>query len=132
MLYFSDLPESVKNYVEKVPENSKTSTPPSPPPLPLKNSPMEFPQLDFADMSFDFGVMPDLPDMLHNQENTNNFENLVENQTNTGDHMDVDMDMDVQDWLDSLVVPLNNKMNPDQPTQHKEKKYDQNSWTQGV
>ena len=67
---------------------------------------MEFPQLDFADMSFDFGQIPDLPDML--AVSTQN-----PNQANPpGDHMEVDMSMDVQDWLDSLVVPVN-KMDPD-------------------
>ena len=65
---------------------------------------MEFPQLDFADMSFDFGQIPDLPDILSTQN---------PNQPNPpGDHMEVDMSMDVQDWLDSLVVPVN-KMDPD-------------------
>ena len=68
---------------------------------------MEFPQLDFADMSFDFGQVPDSPNILEAQNQDQTF-----NQGAPGDHMEVDMKMDVQDWLDSLVVPVN-KMDPE-------------------
>ena len=68
---------------------------------------MEFPQLDFADMSFDFGQVPDIPNILDSQSQFHTF-----NQRDPGDHMEVDMKMDVQDWLDSLVVPVN-KMDPE-------------------
>ena len=81
--------------------------PPSPPPLPVKSSAMEFPQLDFADMSFDFGCVPDIPDMLASTNHQGGYGQAV-----TGDQMEVDMNMDVQDWLDSLVVPVN-KMEPE-------------------
>ena len=75
-----------------------TNKPPSPPPLPGKNSPLEFPQLDFSDMSFDFGQVADIPEILppHSQGTVG-----------SGHDMEVDIDMDVQDWLDSLVVPVN-------------------------
>ena len=46
--------------------------------------------------------------------------------------MDVDMDMDVQDWLDSLVVPPNPKLHSDLSHQFKDKKNDINTWTPGV
>jgi len=81
----------------------KKENPPSPPPLPVKNTSMEFPQLDFADISFDFGENPDISCMMLNQNQA---------QSNVADNMEVDMNTDVQDWLDSLVVPLN-KMDPD-------------------
>ena len=89
-LFISDLPDKKEN-------------PPSPPPLPVKNTSMEFPQLDFADISFDFGENPDISCMMLNQNQA---------QSNVADNMEVDMNTDVQDWLDSLVVPLN-KMDPD-------------------
>ena len=68
---------------------------------------MEFPQLDFADTSFDFGQVPDIPNILDSQSQVHTF-----NQRAPGDHMEVDMNMDVQDWLDSLVIPVN-KMDPE-------------------
>ena len=68
---------------------------------------MEFPQLDFADMSFDFEQVPDLPNILEAQNQGQIF-----SQGSPGDHMEVEMKMDVQDWLDSLVVPVN-KMDPE-------------------
>ena len=80
----------------------ETIKPPSPPPLPARNCPLEFPQLDFSDMSFDFGQMPDIPEILETPLQDKAFEEVKD-----GDNMEVDMDMDVQDWLDSLVVPVN-------------------------
>ena len=124
--YVSDLPESVQNLGVKVPEK-----PPSPPPLPSKSSPNMFPQLDLADMSFDFGLGPDLEDMLDATE-TNNVDPVVDQQRTGNSNMDVDMDMDVQDWLDSLVVPLNTKLHPDLSSQYKEKKNDIKDWAHGV
>ena len=124
--YVSDLPESVQNLGVKVPEK-----PPSPPPLPSKSSPNMFPQLDLADMSFDFGLGPDLEDMLDATE-ANNVDPVVDQQRTGNSNMDVDMDMDVQDWLDSLVVPLNTKLHPDLSSQYKEKKNDIKDWAHGV
>ena len=68
---------------------------------------MEFPQLDFADMSFDFEQVPDLPNIPEAQNQGQTF-----NQGAPVDIMEVEMNMDVQDWLDSLVVPVN-KMDPE-------------------
>ena len=68
---------------------------------------MEFPQLDFADMSFDFGQVPDIPEMLETQNHDQAYSQPI-----PGDNMEVDMNVDVQDWLDSLVVPVN-KMDPE-------------------
>ena len=68
---------------------------------------MEFPQLDFADMSFDFGQVPDIPEMLETQN-----QDQAHIQATPSDNMEVDMNVDVQDWLDSLVVPVN-KMDPE-------------------
>merc|ERR1739848_983012 len=102
LLKSQDIPESVQNIGVKVPEK-----PPSPPPLPLKNSPLEFPPLDLTDMSFDFGFS-ELPDMM---EEEGQVSKTGESHSN---NMEVDMDsMDVQDWLDSLVVPLNSKIQPE-------------------
>ena len=92
---------------EPIEEKKETIKPPSPPPLPVKASSMEFPQLDFADMSFDFGQVPDIPDMLASGNHNGAYKHAA-----SGDQMDVDMNMDVQDWLDSLVVPVN-KMDPE-------------------
>ena len=58
-----------------------------------------------------------------------NIGNLVKNQSSNVDQMEVDMDMDVQDWLASLVLPLNTKTNTSQPSQTKEKEYQQNTWS---
>ena len=68
---------------------------------------MEFPQLDFADMSSDFGQVPDIPEMLETQNQDQAYI-----QPTPSDNMEVDMNVDVQDWLDSLVVPVN-KMDPE-------------------
>ena len=120
----SDLPESVQNFGVKVPDK-----PPCPPPLPQKHSPMEFPQLDLADMSFDFGLDNDFETMLEAQEKKVNG---VTKKHGDNPSMDVDMDMDVQDWLDSLVVPPNPKLHSDLSHQFKDKKNDINTWTPGV
>jgi len=121
LLKSQDIPESVQNIGVKVPEK-----PPSPPPLPLKNSPLEFPPLDLTDMSFDFGLS-ELPDMMEEEGQV----------SKPGDshssNMEVDMDsMDVQDWLDSLVVPLNSKIQPEINAQYKDKKEEHAGWGQGV
>ena len=88
---------------------------------------MEFPQLDLADMSFDFGLDNDFESMLEAQEKKVNGVNKKVTPS-----MDVDMDMDVQDWLDSLVVPPNPKLHSDLSHQFKDKKNDINTWTHGV
>jgi hypothetical protein len=74
---------------------------PPAPPLPLKDSPLEFPPLDLADMSFDFGQLDSLPTILPGQEAS--YDSMVDSQLSLAENMDVDMD--VADWLDSLVVP---------------------------
>ena len=122
IFFFLELPESVQNFGVKVPEK-----PPNPPPLPQKNSPMEFPQLDLADMSFDFGLDNDFESMLMDQDKKMNGVN----KKNTDD-MDVDLDMDVQGWLDNLVVPPNPKLHSDLSHQLKDKKNDINAWSHGV
>ena len=88
---------------------------------------MEFPQLDLADMSFDFGLDNDFESMLEAQEKKVNGVNKKITPS-----MDVDMDMDVQDWLDSLVVPPNPKLHSELSHQFKDKKHDINNWTPGV
>ena len=119
--YFPDIPESVQNIGVKVPEK-----PPSPPPLPLKNSPLEFPPLDLTDMSFDFGLS-ELPDMMEEEGQ------VSKPGESHSSNMEVDMDsMDVQDWLDSLVVPLNSKIQPEINAQYKDKKEEHAGWGQGV
>ena len=146
---FSDLPESVQNFGVKVPEK-----PPNPPPLPAKQSPTfhQFPQLDLAaDMSFDFGLGSELEGLLGtNNSNgavgcegtiaaSNNMSchapgNVMGNGVSGGQGMDVDLedDVDVQDWLDSLVVPINSKLHPDLSSQYKEKKGEMSNWAHGV
>ena len=122
--FILDLPESVQNFGVKVPEK-----PPSPPPLPTKSSPM-FPTLDLADMSFDFGLGSEFEGML---DTSNGHLDTIQSQPTSGPNMDVDMDIDnVQDWLDSLVVPLNSKLHPDLSSQYKDKKNEMNSWAHGV
>jgi len=142
-----DLPESVQHFGVKVPEK-----PPNPPPLPAKQSPTyshQFPQLDLtADMSFDFGLGSELEGILGNNSisvgegstaatnkynglgPTNVIGSIDNNGVNGGQGMDVDLedDVDVQDWLDSLVVPINSKLHPDLSTQYKEKKGEMNNW----
>ena len=90
---------------------------------------MEFPPLDLADMSFDFG---DIEGMLTNGAEPSRPVTSVGNVDTGQASMEVDMDMDVQDWLDSLVVPLNTKLHPDLSSQYKEKKNDINNWAHGV
>ena len=78
---------------------------PPAPPLPLKNSPLEFPQLDL-DSSFDFGQLPDLPAIMPGCEDgslRDTYDSMVDNELSLAENMDVDMD--VADWLDSLVGP---------------------------
>ena len=59
-----------------------------------KNSADEDNQLDF-----DFGLLPEFPTLQQNI-----------NQPSTQESMDVDFDLDIQEWLDSLVVPNNEKV----------------------
>ena len=107
-ILISDLSERIESYQPGIVHNKiETNKPPSPPPIPAKNSPMEFPQLDFADMSFDFGQVPDIPEILGTQNQDQAYI-----QPTPSDNMEVDMNVDVQDWLDSLVVPVN-KMDPE-------------------
>ena len=107
-ILISDLSERIESYQPGIVHKKiETNKPPSPPPIPAKNSPMEFPQLDFADMSFDFGQVPDIPEMLGTQNQDQAYI-----QPTPSDNMEVDMNVDVQDWLDSLVVPVN-KMDPE-------------------
>ena len=99
-------------------------------------------------MSFDFGLGSELEGILGNNSisigegstaATNNYSclgptnvigSIDNNGVNGGQGMDVDLedDVDVQDWLDSLVVPINSKLHPDLSTQYKEKKGEMNNW----
>lgn len=103
-----DLPTTVSN------SRPKSCKVPPAPPLPLKNSPMEFPQLDLADMNFDFGQLPDLPAIFPGTEepvsNNSTYDNMVDTQLGMAE-VAMDVDMDVADWLDSLVVPSQNNQN---------------------
>ena len=90
-----DVPESVELYATKQFDNMTINQV-------KKSFPTQIPQLDF-----NFDLLPDFPDMLPTKESKSN-------PSNTGENMEVDFDMDVQDWLDSLVVHINNKINPDQ------------------
>ena len=125
MISISELPATVQNFGGvKVPD-----IPPVAPPLPNKSSPMEFPPIDLADMSFDFG---DIEGMLTNgAEQPRPVTSGASVDTGQAS-MEVDMDMDVQDWLDSLVVPLNTKLHPDLSSQYKDKKNEINNWSHGV
>lgn len=81
------VPESVEKFGEKITEN-KCITPTS------KNGAAEANQLDF-----DFGLLPEFPTL---QQNVNH--------PHVQESMDVDFDLDIQDWLDSLVVPNTDKV----------------------
>jgi hypothetical protein len=102
------VPESIENYIDKSPQNSS----------------IQFPQLDF-----NFDLLPDLSNMLQDKHIKVNVGNLVKTHSSNVDQMEVDMYMDVQDWLDSLVLPLNTKTNHGQPGQNKEKENQQNTWS---
>ena len=78
-------------------------------------------------MSFDFGLDNDFESMLMDQDKKMNGVN----KKNTDD-MEVDLDMDVQGWLDNLVVPPNPKLHSDLSNQLKDKKNDINAWSHGV
>ena len=88
---------------------------PPAPPLPLKNSPLEFPPLDLADMSFDFGQISDLPTILPGGEEAA-YDSMVDSQLSLAENMEVDMD--VADWLDSLVVPTQGNQNQNLISNH--------------
>ena len=102
------MPESIKNYIDKSPQNSAIDQ--------AHSDSIQFPQLDF-----NFDLLPDFSNMLQDKNIKVNIGNLVKNQSSSVDQMEVDMDMDVQNWLDSLVLPLNTKTNHGQPSQNKEK-----------
>ena len=88
---------------------------PPAPPLPLKNSPLEFPPLDLADMSFDFGQISELPTILPGGEEAA-YDSMVDSQLSLAENMEVDMD--VADWLDSLVVPTQGNQNQNLISNH--------------
>lgn len=77
----------MEKFGEKITEN-KCITPTS------KNGAAEANQLDF-----DFGLLPEFPTL---QQNVNH--------PHVQESMDVDFDLDIQDWLDSLVVPNTDKV----------------------
>ena len=103
-------------------------------------------------MSFDFGLGSELEGLLGNNSNSvgeestagpNNYScsgptNVIGSvgniNVNGGQGMDVDLEdnVDVADWLDSLVVPPNPKLHSDLSHQFKDKKNDINTWTPGV
>merc|ERR1719273_2201414 len=62
---------------------------PPAPPLPLKNSPLEFPPLDLADMSFDFGQISELPPILPGGEEAA-YDSMVDSQLSLAENMEVD------------------------------------------
>jgi len=112
-------PDSMDDVLEVLMKNGDLPGGPRPcrvppaPPLPLKNSPLEFPPLDLADMSFDFGQLPELPTLLPGQEEPNgSYDTMVDSQLSLAENMEVDMD--VADWLDSLVVPTQTSQNNNQ------------------
>ena len=64
-------------------------------------------------MSFDFGQLPELPALLPGQEEPNgSYDSMVDSQLSLAENMEVDMD--VADWLDSLVVPTQTSQNNNQ------------------
>lgn len=71
------------------------------PPPAYKNPPIDLPQLDFGDLSFDLGHLPEL----------GWAEQLRGDKVGGGGMVDdnMDVDMDVADWLDSLL-PANNQV----------------------
>ena len=97
------------------PTGSRACKVPPAPPLPLKNSPLEFPPLDLADMSFDFGQISDLPTILPGGEEAA-YDSMVDSQLSLAENMEVDMD--VADWLDSLVVPTQGNQNQNLISNH--------------
>ena len=113
------MPESIENYIDKSPQNSAIDQ--------AHSDSIQFPQLDF-----NFDLLPDLSNMLQDKHIKGNVGNLVKTHSSNVDQMEVDMDMDVQDWLDSLVLPLNTKTNHGQPSQNKEKENQQNTWSKGL
>ena len=119
-MLFSEVPESVENYIDKSPQNSAIDQA-------HRDVPIQYPQLDF-----NFDLLPDFSNMLQDKHIKGNIGNLVKKHSSNVDQMEVDMDMDVQDWLDSLVLPLNTKTNHGQPGQNKEKENQQNTWSKGL
>ena len=113
----SEVPESVENYIDKSLKNCAVDQAQS-------NIPNQFPQLEF-----NFDLLQYFSYILQDQEMRGNIGNLVKNQPSNVDQMEVDMDMDVQDWIDSLVLPLNTKTNTSQPGKNKEKEHQQNTWS---
>ena len=82
--HVSDVPESVERFGKqnqvKRDETGQTQ--------------QELPHLDF-----DFGLLPDFPEVLPDPLHTRAHQGTSDSQ------MEVDTEMDVQDWLDSLVAP---------------------------
>ena len=62
------------------------------PPSPLPTAPLELPQLDFGDISFDLGQLPDI-----GWGDLKGEARVVEGEEG------MEVDMDVADWLDSLI-----------------------------
>ena len=116
----SEVPESVENYIDKSLKNCAVDQAQS-------NVPNQFPQLEF-----NFDLLQYFSYILQDQEMRGNIGNLVKNQPSNVDQMEVDMDMDVQDWIDSLVLPLNTKTNTSQPGKNKEKEHQQNTWSMDI
>lgn len=100
---------------DMAPSGPRACKVPPAPPLPLKNSPLEFPPLDLADMSFDFGQISDLPTILPGGEEAA-IDSMVDSQLSLAENMEVDMD--VADWLDSLVVPTQGNQNQNLISNH--------------
>ena len=100
---------------DMAPSGPRVCKVPPAPPLPLKNSPLEFPPLDLADMSFDFGQISDLPTILPGGEEAA-IDSMVDSQLSLAENMEVDMD--VADWLDSLVVPTQGNQNQNLISNH--------------
>jgi len=84
------VPESVEKFGEKLIESKCTNQA-------SKNGATEANQLDF-----DFGLLPEFPSLQQNI-----------NRTSVQESMDVDFDLDIQEWLDSLAVPNNEKVVPE-------------------
>ena len=88
--FFSAVPESVEHFGET--ENKLAN-----PHQASQQRTVESNQLDF-----DFGLLPEFPTIPNNITQPSGQVN-----------MDVEFDLDVQEWLDSLVVPNNVKIIPD-------------------
>merc|ERR1740128_1266747 len=79
-------------------------TPPPPAKSPTTTVEVELPQLDFGDLSFDLSQLPDLG-WDQRGEGSSSQESMA-----GGSQESMDVDMDVADWLDSLL-PSNSNAN---------------------